>query len=492
MIIQCDHCSARFRMDDSKLANGPVKVRCAKCKEVFVVQPEAAAEPSPPQSPPQPAPSALGAETADDFSFDAPSSPVAAPSQSAEEFSFDAETPVIKSDTASTEPDSTNEFDWQAGTSSSFEEPQSSSDFDLSSFNSSIEVSSSPGSFSESSDFDFGDVDLTAKADSHGTDAAKTDHDEFSMDFGEVSFSESTTYSESAGRLSADVSAPAPASAPLADNSSESEKDGDFLLSFSSDTAQQVSPPPAVKEEREEVNFGEFSFGEMTETTAAASGLSAKVSQGKSADFEFIPAPGFPEYQDDEIPPSSLTTRKRGGSLFPVFVIAGAIVLVIALAGSGVYFFGGPKAFSKVGLGFLVEWYGDKAGEDGNITLKGVTASYTMNSTAGELFVVRGEAVNNFKKPRASIQIKASLVGPGGSILATKSAFCGNSLSNEQLATLPLAKIEEILGNQFGDSLANLGLKPGATIPFVVVVSPVPKEATDYTVVVGGSTVAAP
>jgi hypothetical protein len=46
------------------------------------------------------------------------------------------------------------------------------------------------------------------------------------------------------------------------------------------------------------------------------------------------------------------------------------------------------------------------------------------------------------------------------------------------------------MNNQFGDSLANLGLKPGSAIPFVVVVSSVPKDASDYTVQVSGSTVA--
>jgi hypothetical protein len=75
-------------------------------------------------------------------------------------------------------------------------------------------------------------------------------------------------------------------------------------------------------------------------------------------------------------------------------------------------------------------------------------------------------------------------------MLKSKTAFCGNALTNDQVATLPLAKIDEVMNNQFGDSLANLGVKPGAAIPFVVVVSGVPKEATDYSVQVNGSTVA--
>ncbi|MEK7679971.1 MAG: DUF3426 domain-containing protein [Deltaproteobacteria bacterium] len=39
MIIQCDKCSTKFRLEDSKVSTSAVKVRCTKCQNVFVVQP---------------------------------------------------------------------------------------------------------------------------------------------------------------------------------------------------------------------------------------------------------------------------------------------------------------------------------------------------------------------------------------------------------------------------------------------------------------------
>ena len=39
MVIQCSSCATRFKISDDKVKNGPVKVRCSKCKEVFTVQP---------------------------------------------------------------------------------------------------------------------------------------------------------------------------------------------------------------------------------------------------------------------------------------------------------------------------------------------------------------------------------------------------------------------------------------------------------------------
>src|SRR6202140_3811015 len=44
MIVQCDQCNAKFRLDDSKVKEGGAKVRCSKCKHIFLVQREASAE----------------------------------------------------------------------------------------------------------------------------------------------------------------------------------------------------------------------------------------------------------------------------------------------------------------------------------------------------------------------------------------------------------------------------------------------------------------
>ena len=38
MIIQCDQCSARFRLDDNKVTESGVKVRCKRCQHIFLVR----------------------------------------------------------------------------------------------------------------------------------------------------------------------------------------------------------------------------------------------------------------------------------------------------------------------------------------------------------------------------------------------------------------------------------------------------------------------
>jgi predicted Zn finger-like uncharacterized protein len=50
MIIQCPSCLTKFKLDDSKVKEEGTKVRCTKCKEVFLVTKEA---PTPPPAPPE-------------------------------------------------------------------------------------------------------------------------------------------------------------------------------------------------------------------------------------------------------------------------------------------------------------------------------------------------------------------------------------------------------------------------------------------------------
>jgi predicted Zn finger-like uncharacterized protein len=480
MIIQCDHCSAKFRIDDAKLANGAVKVRCAKCKEVFVVDKEKSPVESVPtpqavvKPPPIPTPTDFAS---DSFSENS-------------DFSFN-QGQVPENAAAEIKPSEADEFDWK-DTSVSLDRPDSSTEFDSASFAAEIDKKNAfqpqATAVDADNDFDFGDINLQSSPAEANPPAQALPHEDFSIDFGEVSFAQSPpSASVPAGpspeSLTSDFSfdaAPSTDSSPAAGNE-------DFLLSFSADQAAESKPADFPAEGGGNVNFGDFSFGETADD--AKSDQAAAHEPLSSLDQDLAPAP-YPASFDEDLVPTSLASRKKSGSRFPLFLILGAILLIVALAVSGVYFFGGPKAFSRVGLGFLVDWYGDKSVEEGSMTIRNIASSYVVNSNAGELFVVKGEAVNNFKKPRASVQVKLTILGPGGAVLVSKSAFCGNSLSSEQLGSLPLTKIEEAMNNQFGDSLANLGVKPGSAIPFVIVMSAVPKEATDYSVQIAGSTVA--
>jgi uncharacterized repeat protein (TIGR01451 family) len=78
--------------------------------------------------------------------------------------------------------------------------------------------------------------------------------------------------------------------------------------------------------------------------------------------------------------------------------------------------------------------------------------------------------------------VKGLILDAGGKVLQQQTVFCGNYLSEEKLRTMKYAQIEEAMNNEFGDSLANMNVKPGATIRFTIVFRNVPKEMANINV----------
>ena len=352
-----------------------------------------------------------------------------------------------------------------------------------------------------------------------------------SFDFGDFSFDEPTppAQQEPAGPEAGSFSFEE-------DTVTEAAGEGaGATAAFGQGEEQGEGPAPARDEE---FSFGDFSFADASKTqpetepededegaapaAVAAAGLAGaaiavgavrdeeetatpgataepKPAAKSSLDFSFgdksfaaaVPEEGF----EEELPPLSITSRRKGRSVLTIAIVAICVVIVLALSGAGLYLLqSGPEAMKKLdryGIGFVAKWFGMEAPEEGRITIRNALASFHQNKEAGELFVVNGEAVNSYRKARASIQVKVSIFDKAGKVLLQKTAYCGNRLSAEQLSTLPFPKIESIMNNQFGDSLSNLGVKPDQSIGFVVAIANVPKEAADFGVEVVGSTVAA-
>jgi hypothetical protein len=191
---------------------------------------------------------------------------------------------------------------------------------------------------------------------------------------------------------------------------------------------------------------------------------------------------------DDVEPPFPVSSRRQGPSAIAIAGIGLITLIVLAVGGgSALYLLKGPEALDKVGLGSVARWLGLEKKASQRILISNITVSYLNNREGGELFVIRGEALNSYKTPRAAIQVRGLIYNAAGSVILQKTSFCGNPMTPEQLATLPMAKIEEAMNNRLGDSYANIGVPTGKTVPFVIVFSGLPKDAADYGVEVAGS-----
>lgn len=468
MVIECAHCQTRFKLADDKLRPEGTKVRCSKCKEIFTVFPPDSEEPAAPAplpvTPPAPAPPPPSTTSADDIDFgDLTMDASPAPAES--DFSFDMES-VAESSPAS-------------GTSLEMED-----------------IATAYG----------GDDSVSSAATAEPAVAT-------GVDFGEFSFDNATT--------SADTPTPA------ADETSPFDE-----FDFGEPPGAEATPVPATADDA--FGFGtspsgDFDFGDTPSDPTAFSFSEQSASEpattgNESTDFNFdsmsfaddSPKPAPPELtraappapvpaqaldaapmRDPREPKEAQPTRgntKRSRSLdsplpkpgsrisLTTILLTLVIVLLLGVAGAAVYFYFQPGLFdTRQMVSDLISKSATKV-EAGRISVTTQSATYVTSQESGNLFVIRGEAVNEFKTPRTAIAVKGILFNAQGQIIKTQTAFCGNPLSDATLASTPFQKIQEAMANQFGDSLANLDVAPGKAIPFVIVFRQLPADLATYTV----------
>jgi len=482
MILQCEQCNTKFRLDDAKIKEGGVKVRCSKCKHVFVVEREASQ-----------------GETEFDSILDSLGAIAPAPATDSSAAEAEERSPLLPADFE--EQQKTEIFaDYGETSISATEEAFAET---------TIDAEAKPKSAEEDGfnfdDFAFSEEPIPKPPAAAVTQKPLDGESDFDMDFftfdkeemekkeepeaeskETFSFDSFTMEEESSDVVATDVKSVTTLPKPDA-------------FSFPAD--EDIPRAEGSKDgEAEPVDFGSFDFDEVTTGDTLAEEKSSMEPVGEVPSARVAPLPkeasSFAPHaeitaMEEELPPFSIASRRKGNSIFSVAVIAVSVLVLLVLAGAGFFFRkDGAEALNKLGLVSMAKWVGMQAAEEGSITIKNPVGSYIVNKEGGELFVINGEAVNSFKKPRATIHVKALLFGKNGAVLAQKSAYCGNQLSKEQLATTPMAKIEAAMNNQFGDSLSNLGVQPGKSIPFVLVFANVPKDVVEFSVEVAGSTVA--
>lgn len=468
MIIQCEQCQTKFRLDDSKVAVKSIRVRCAKCKHVFsVASPQAMEEESVSvwqdtpalttesaqeyaiqDSGPESAQQEAASDLMDTISFDndeqsAPASTAPAPEAGDAGFAFPS-VDATAQEQARTE-EASEEMDFGAF---DFGEESGDSAEPAATPPKPTQVKKASGGLDFSGDDMFGEV-VSAKSEEEAAEA-------ISFDMGMEGFAASMGV-ESQGTGQGASLAPQ----DLAAENPFSLDDIDFGDELTSVAVQQVSP--------EELKPSQ----ELLFTPLAATETQPMFEQAS-------PAPVKPAaVVQEDLPPLSIASRRKesprisGMLLFMGVIIAGLVVF-----------------YSYWGYKMLTETKTVISEETGRIALRSVEATFVKNKKTGDLLVISGEAVNEYNKPRAAIQVKGIVFGADGEEVSSKIAFCGNPLTEEQLASMSMEKIEAAMANQFGDSLANMEVAPGSSIPFVIVIPKPPKGATDYGVEPAGSTVA--
>ena len=183
-----------------------------------------------------------------------------------------------------------------------------------------------------------------------------------------------------------------------------------------------------------------------------------------------------PEEDVDAGPPKKKPGRLK---LFPIILV----IIVLLLAGGVAVFFLAPDLLPD-SLSFLKPTKEQPIPDQGvsRLSFQEVTGFFIRSDTAGQLFVIKGMVTNNYSMSRRFINIKGSLLNDKGQVIKTKLIYAGNTFSEEQLKELPLKDLGKGLRNRFGQGKMNFNIKPGGTIPFMIIFENLPENLSEFTV----------
>lgn len=181
-----------------------------------------------------------------------------------------------------------------------------------------------------------------------------------------------------------------------------------------------------------------------------------------------------PLLDDDFSPPKRRKSGRKG-------LLAGLVLVLLLLAGAGVYFLQPGLLGLKPAASFAPD-QSEPAVREGaaQIALENVRQYFVPNEKEGQLFIIEGKAVNRFPEARELIRLKASLYDKQGTEVASQEFMCGNVVSLYQLQVSSRQDIEQALAAKVGILTNNTNIQPGASVPFMVVFFKAPESVEEF------------
>ncbi len=178
--------------------------------------------------------------------------------------------------------------------------------------------------------------------------------------------------------------------------------------------------------------------------------------------------------------------EKKGGAASSIIRILLLLILAIVIIGGVFVYMNGTDQLNQT-IQQIFGQQSDRPVQAGQITLVDLEGKFIQNEQVGEMFLIRGKAVNNFSEPRAAIQVKGIIFDQNGKPLLQKTVFCGNPIPDDKLQALSFEELEKIMGNQFGEGLSNMKIASKQSIPFDIVFKDLPKNLSEFSVKVTSS-----
>lgn len=198
-----------------------------------------------------------------------------------------------------------------------------------------------------------------------------------------------------------------------------------------------------------------------------------------------IAATGESSVEQPEFPVEAVP-EKKGGPVSSIIRILLLLILGILIIGGVFVYMNGTDQLNQT-IQQIFGQQSERPVQTGQITLDGLKGEFIQNEQSGELFLIRGQAINNFAEARSAIQVKGVIFDQNGKPLLQKTVFCGNLIDDEKLQSLAFLELEKIMGNQFGNELSNMKIDSQQSIPFDIVFKDLPKSLSEFSVKVTSS-----
>ncbi|WP_321369855.1 DUF3426 domain-containing protein [uncultured Desulfuromusa sp.] len=236
-----------------------------------------------------------------------------------------------------------------------------------------------------------------------------------------------------------------------------------------------------------------FSFSEETEEPVSTIEKIFTAARDEEAASEQVTDKDFTDEKqatpeapaEPEFPPQTAPVKKSGAASSIIRILLLLILGILIVGGVFVYINGTDQLNQTIQQFFGQQ--NNRPVQTGQITLEQLEGKFIQNEHDGEFFLIRGKAVNGFSEARAVIQVKGVIFDQNGKPLLQKTVFCGNPIDDEKIQSLSFQELEKMMGNQFGNELSNMNVASQQAIPFDIVFKDLPKNLSEFSVIVTSS-----
>ena len=165
-------------------------------------------------------------------------------------------------------------------------------------------------------------------------------------------------------------------------------------------------------------------------------------------------------------------------------------LLILVLLGGGCYGIYVLLDFMNIKIPFVSDYLKPQISDPaGNLKINtlDVDSAFVKNKKAGKLFVITGRIKNGYSDVRSYIKVTGKLYTKGKVLVQNDTVFCGNVLSDIELSNLKLGAIKKRLSNRLGDNKSNMRVKPGQELPFMIVFANLPRNLEEFAIEAEGS-----